>query len=112
MVSARRGKCGVIDIEETRRRGQSIFVEAGCMVYCSGESGGEDERKWQGGVRLTVTQTLGTKTTAYPPELISYRLLKVTLDFLCGRAKAVSFLMANAPTETTDVSRKNIFRRL
>ena len=45
MVSARRGKCGVIDIEETRRRGQSIFVEAGCMVYCSGESGGESQKK-------------------------------------------------------------------
>ena len=39
---------------------------------------------------------------------ISDRLLKVTLD-LRGRAKVVSFVVAYAPTETADVSRKNIF---
>ena len=33
--------CYVIGIQETRRGGQSIFVEAGYTVYCSGESGGE-----------------------------------------------------------------------
>ena len=35
-------------------------------------------------------------------------MLKVTLD-LRGRAKAVSFVVTYAPTETADVSRKNIF---
>ena len=49
-------------------------------VYCSGESGGESQKKGQGGVGLAVKQTLGTHTTTRPPVFISDRLLKVTLD--------------------------------
>ena len=79
------------------------------MVYCSGESGGEDERKGQGGVGLAVKQTLiSTRTATRPPEFISERLLKVTLD-LRGRAKAVSFAVAYAPTENHDATKKNTF---
>ena len=72
--------CYVIGIQETRRSGQSIFVEAGYTVYCSVESGGESQKKGQGGVGLAVKQTLGTHTTTRPPVFISDRLLKVTLD--------------------------------
>ena len=40
--------CDVIGIQETRRSGQSIFVEAGYTVYCSDESGGESIKKARG----------------------------------------------------------------
>ena len=99
--------CDVIGAQETRRSGQSIFVEAGYTVYYSGESGGESKNKGQGRVGLAVKQTFGTKTTTGPPEFISDRLLKVAQD-VRGRAKAVSFVVVYAPTETADVSRKNI----
>ena len=42
------------------------------------------------------------------PEPISYRLLKVTLE-LRGRAKAVTFVVANAPTETQNANNKHAF---
>ena len=74
-------------------------MEAGYTLYCSGESGG---------VGLAVKQTFGPKTTTRPPEFISDRLLKATLD-LRRRAKAVLFEVAHAPTEIANVSRKNIF---
>ena len=45
---------------------------------------------------------------ARPPEFISDRLLKVTLE-LRGRAKAVTFFVAYAPTETHYVSIKHAF---
>ena len=98
----------MIGIQGTRRSGQWIFEEAGNTVYCSGESGGESQKIGQGGVGLAVKQTFGTQTTTRPLEFITDRLLKVTLD-LRGRAKAVSFVMAYAPTKTADVSRKNFF---
>ena len=56
-----------------------------------------------------MKQTFGTQTTVRPPEFISDRLLKVTLD-LRVRAKAVSFVVAPMPQlKPLDVSRKNIF---
>ena len=33
--------CDVIGLQETRRAGQTILTEAGFVVYCSGESGGD-----------------------------------------------------------------------
>ena len=45
---------------------------------------------------------------ARPPEFISDRLLKVTLE-LRGRAKAVTFFVAYAPTETHNASNKHAF---
>ena len=45
-----------------------------------------------------MKQTFGTQTTIRPPEFISDRLFK-----------AVSLVVAYAPTETADVSPKNIF---
>ena len=49
-----------------------------------------------------------TSTTrlARPPRFISDRLLKVTLE-LRGRAKAVTFFVAYAPTETHNASNKH-----
>ena len=46
--------------------------------------------------------------TARPPEFISDRLLKVALG-LRGRAKAVTFFVAYAPTETQNASNKLAF---
>ena len=53
-------------------------------------------------VRTCITRA------ARPPEFISDRLLKVTLE-LRGRAKAVTFFVAYAPTETHDASNKHAF---
>ena len=49
--------CDVIAIQETRPSEQSMFEEAEYTVYCSGESGGESQKKVQGGVGLAANQT-------------------------------------------------------
>ena len=74
-------------------------------MYCSGECGGENGgKKGQGGVGLAVRTSI--TRAARPPEFISDRLLKVTLE-LRGRAKAVTFFAAYAPTETQNASNKH-----
>ena len=99
--------CDVIGLQETRRSGHSAFSQAGYLVYCSGEGGGENGgKKGQGGVGLAVRIYI-TRATR-PPEFISDRLLKVTLE-LRGRAKAVTFVMACAPTETQTANNKHVF---
>ena len=76
-------------------------------MYCSVECGSEDGGKTgQGGVGLAVRASI--TRAARPPEFISDRLLKVTLE-LCGRAKAVTFCVAYAPTETQNASGKDAF---
>ena len=76
-------------------------------MYCSGECGGENYgKKGQGGVGLAVRNSI--TRAARPPEFISDRLLKVTLE-LRGQAKAVTFFVAYAPTETHDASKKHAF---
>ena len=100
--------CDIIGLQETRRSGQSALLQAGYVVYCSGESGGEGEgKKGQGGVGLAVCNSI-SRAKARPPELISDRLLKVTLK-LCGRARAVTFVVGYAPTDTQSVGKKNAF---
>ena len=75
--------CDIIGLQKTRRSGQSAFSQAGYLVYCSGECGGEnDGKKGQGGVGLAVRNSI--TRAARPPEFISDRLLKVTLE-LRGR---------------------------
>ena len=37
--------CDVISLQETRRSGHSAFSQAGYLVYCSGECGGENGGK-------------------------------------------------------------------
>ena len=99
--------CDVIGLQETRRSGHSAFSQAGYLVHCSGECGDENGgKKGQGGVGLAVRTSI--TRAARPPEFISDRLLKVTLE-LCGRAKAVTFFVAYAPTETHDASNKHVF---
>ena len=99
--------CDVIGLQETRRSGQSTFSQAGYLVYCSGECGGENGgKKGQGGVGLAVRNSI--TRAARPPEFISDRLLKVTLE-LRGRAKAVTFVVAYAPTETQNANKKHAF---
>ena len=90
--------CDFIGLQETHRSGHSAFTQAGYMVYCSGECGGKNGgKKEQGRVRLAVRTSI--TRAARPPEFISDRLVKVTLE-LRGRAKAVTFFVAYAPTET------------
>ena len=60
----------------------------------------------QGGVGLAVRNS--TTRAARPPEFISDRLLKVTLE-LRGRAKAVTFVVAYAPTEPKNANNKHAF---
>ena len=97
----------IIGLQETRRSGQSAFSQAGYLVYCSGECGGEiDGKKCQGGVGLAVRNSI--TRAARPPEFISDRLLKVTLE-LRGRAKAVTFVVAYAPTEPQNANKKHAF---
>ena len=99
--------CDVIGLQETRRSRHSAFSQAGHLVYCSGECGDENGgKKGQGGVGLAVRTSI--TRAARPPEYISDRLLKVTLE-LRGRAKAVTFFVAYAPTETHDACKKHTF---
>ena len=67
-------------------------------------------REWwekrHGGVGLAVSTSI--TRAARPPEFISDRLLKVTLE-LRGRAKAVTFVVACVPTETQDANNKHAF---
>ncbi|CAN0411908.1 unnamed protein product, partial [Ascophyllum nodosum] len=100
--------CDIIGLQETRRSGQSAFVQAGYAVYCSRESGGEGEgNKGQGGVGLAVRTSI-SRAEARPPESISDRLLKVTIE-LCGHARAVTFVVGYAPTDTQSVGKNNAF---
>ena len=99
--------CDVIGLQETRRSGHSAFSQAGYLMYCSGECGDENNgKKGQGGVALAVKTSI--TRAARPPEFISDRLLKVTLE-LRGQAKAVTFFVAYAPTETHNASNKHAF---
>ena len=98
----------IIGLQETRRSGQSALLQAVYVVYCSGESGGDGEgKKGQGGVGLAVYKSI-PRAEARPPEFIRDRLLKVTLE-LCGRARAVTFVVGYASTDTRSVGKKNAF---
>ena len=100
--------CDIIGLQETMRSGQSALLQAGYVVYCSGESGGDGEgKKGQGGVGLAVRKSI-SRAVARPPEFISDRLLKVTLE-LCGRARAVTFVVGYAPKDTQSNRKKNAF---
>ena len=79
----------------------------GYLVYCSGECGGENSgKKGQGGVGIAVRTSI--TRAARPPEFISDRLRKVSLE-LRGRAKAATFFVACAPAETQNASNKHTF---
>ena len=100
--------CGIIGLQETRRSGQSALLQAGYVVYSSCESGGDGEgKKGQDGVELAVRKSI-SPAEARSPEFISDRLLKVTLE-VCGRARAVTFVVGYAPTDTQSIGEKNAF---
>ena len=97
----------VIGLQETRRSEHSALSQVGYLVYCSSECGDENgEKKGQGGVGLAVKTSI--TRAARPPEFISNRLLKVTLEQR-GRAKAVTFFVAYASTETHNASNRHAF---
>ena len=98
----------IIGLQETRRSDQSALLQAGYVVYCSGESRGDGEgEKGQGGVGLAVRKSI-SYAEARSPEFSSDMLLKVTLE-LCGRARAVTFVVGYAPTDTYSIGKKNAF---
>ena len=100
--------CDIIGLQETRRCEQSALLQAGYVVYCSDESGGDGEgKKGQGGVGLAVRQSI-SRAEVRPTEFISERLLKVTLE-LCDRARAVTFIVGYAPTDTQSVGENHAF---
>ena len=101
--------CDIIGLQETRRNGQSALLQAGYyVVYCMSESGGDKEgKKGQDGVGLAVNKSV-SRAEARSPEFISDRLLKVTLQ-LCGRARAVTFVVGYKPTGTQSVGGKHAF---
>ena len=99
--------CDLIGLQKTRRSGHSAPSQAGYMVYCSGERGGENSgKKGQGGLGLAVRTSI--TRAARPPEFISDRLLTVTFE-LRGRAKAATFFVAYAPTEIHNANNKHTF---
>ena len=63
---------------------------------------------WEERVRWSRASYKSLHRAARPPEFISDRSLKVTLE-LRGRAKAVTFFVAYAPTETQNASNKHAF---
>ena len=64
--------CDVIGLQETRRNRHSAFSQAGYLVYCSVECGGENGgKKGQGGVGLAVRTSI--ICAARSPEFISDR---------------------------------------
>ena len=99
--------CDVIDLQETHRGEHLAFSQAGYLVYCSNECGGENGgKKGQDRVELAVRTSI--RRAARPPEFISDHLLKVILE-VRGRAKAVTFFVAYAPTETQNANNKHAF---
>ena len=99
--------CNSFGLQETQRADQTILREAEFVVYCSGEIGGDGDKKGQGGVGLAV-RTQIIRAASRPSESISDRLLKVTFE-LWGRARAVTFVVAYAPTETQDNEENHTF---
>ena len=95
--------CDIIDPQETRPSGQSALLQAGhYVVYCSGESGGDGEgKKGQGGVGLAVHKSI-SRAEARPLKFTSDRLLKVTVE-LCGRARAVTFVVGCMHRQTLNL---------
>ena len=78
------------------------------VIYCSGESGGDGEgKKGQGGVGQAVRTSI-PRAESRLPEFISDRLLKLTPE-LCGRARAVTFVVGYVPTDTQSVEKKHAF---
>ena len=61
----------------------------------------------QGGVGLAVRKSI-SRAEARPPDFISDRLLKAKLE-LCGRARAVTFVVGYAPTDTQSLGKNNAF---
>ena len=51
--------CDIIGLQETRRNGHSAILQAGYVVYCSGDYGYDGEgKKGQGGVGLAVRKSI------------------------------------------------------
>ena len=60
--------CDFIGLEESRRNGPSAFTQAGYLVYCSDECGGENGGK-KGQGELGLAKRASITHAARPPEL-------------------------------------------
>ena len=80
--------CNIVGLQEARCSGNAASAQAGYMVHCSGEYGGEyGGKKWQGGVGLAVRTSI--TRVARPPKFISHSLLRITPE-LHSQAKVVT----------------------
>ena len=60
--------CDIIGLKETRRSRHSVFSQAGYLVYCSSECGGENGgKKGQGRVGLTERNFITRAHTCCTP---------------------------------------------
>ena len=69
--------CDIIGLQETikRRSSQSTLLQAGCVVFCSGEFGGDGgEGNAPGGVGLAGVKSI-SPVEVRSPEFTSDRLL-------------------------------------
>ena len=98
----------VIGMQETRRSRHFALSQAGYLVYCSGECGGEN-RGIKGQDRVGLAVRTSILRAARPTEFISDRLSKEVTFELRGRAKTVTFVVAYAPTEIQNHSNKHAF---
>ena len=91
--------CGAIGLPEVRCHGRRVFMEAGCVVFCSGADGGKREKKRNYGVGLAVRESIveGIEKDDFAVECISARLTKVRIQ-LKGKSNGVSFVVGYTPT--------------
>ena len=99
--------CDVLGLQETRRSGHNTLKTGGYMVYFSGETGLDGEKKRQGGLGLAVKAGI-TRNTPCTPEFAGDRLLKISLD-LHGRAHAATFVEGYAQRIPMTTPRKTAF---
>ena len=80
--------CGIVGLQESRRRDQCTIFQAGYVGYCSGESGGDGRgKKGKGGILLDARKSI-SRAERGSPEFICDSQLEVTLECLCCLASA------------------------
>ena len=98
-----------VGLQKTCPSGHTVFIQAGYLMSCDAECGSENvEIKEPGEVRLAAKSSTHTTRGARPPEFISNRLLKVTLE-LRGLVKSSTLTVAYVPAETENASNKHAF---
>ena len=91
--------CDTIGLQKMKRNGQSAFLVAEYVAFCSGADGGKHEKKGNHGVGLAVRESIvtGMDKGEVAVERISARLMKVRIQ-IEGKSNGVSFIVGYAPT--------------